>query len=219
MKTLRLHGVGDLRLHDEPEPLPDPHKLLLRVTAVGLCGSDMHWFTHSSIGDAQLSQPLILGHEFAAVIENGPQAGQRVAVDPAIPCDRCRLCLEGNQNLCESMHFAGHDRDDGALREKMLWSPACLHPLPDDISDAEGVMLEPLGVAIYALEHGHMQPGMTVGVFGCGPIGLLLIQLVRAAGASRIIAWRRLRSPQRPERTQVDHLSCPRRSESCAKKP
>ncbi len=82
MKVLRLHGVGDLRLHDEPEPVPGPGEVLLRVTAVGLCGSDLHWFSEAGIGDAQLQEPLVLGHEFAGVIESG----ERVAVDPAVPC-------------------------------------------------------------------------------------------------------------------------------------
>ena len=107
MKTLRLHATGDLRLHDEPDPAPAEGEALLRVTAVGVCGSDLHWFSHSGIGDARLEQPLVLGHEFAAVRVND---GQRVAVDPAIPCGDCELCLHGHPNLCPQVRFAGHGR-------------------------------------------------------------------------------------------------------------
>lgn len=192
MKVLRLHGVGDLRLHDEPEPLPGPGEELLRVTAVGLCGSDLHWLSSGSIGDARLKRPLVLGHEFAAVVASGERRGQRVAVDPAIACGACDFCLAGNPNLCANMRCAGHGTEDGALRETMAWPAQCLFPLPDTLSDADGVMLEPLGVAIHAVDLGHIKPGMTVGVFGCGPIGLLIVQVARAAGATAIIVTDRL---------------------------
>jgi L-iditol 2-dehydrogenase len=192
MKVLRLHGIGDLRLHDEPEPVPGPGEVLLRVTAVGLCGSDLHWFAEAGIGDAQLQEPLVLGHEFAGVIESGERRGERVAVDPAVPCGACEFCLEGNPNFCSALRFAGHGTEDGALRQYMAWPAHCLYPLPNSLTDADGVMLEPLGVAIHAVELGHLKPGMTVGVFGCGPIGLLVLQLARAAGATHVMATEKL---------------------------
>lgn len=188
MNVIRLHGAGDLRLHNEPKPEPGPDQVLLRVTAVGLCGSDLHWLSEAGIGDAQLEEPLVLGHEFAGVIESGERRGQRVAVDPAIVCGACEFCQEGNPNLCAVLSFAGHGTEDGALREYLTWPTRCLHALPDALSDAEGAMLEPLGVAIHAIDLGQVQPGMTVGVFGCGPIGLLLLQVARVAGATQRIA-------------------------------
>jgi len=132
MKVLRLHATGDLRLHDENEPLPDRDECLLRVKAVGLCGSDVHWYEEAGIGDAQLRQPLVLGHEFAGIIESGNQQGQHVAVDPADACRQCRYCEEGNPNLCDNMRFAGHGVVDGALREKLCWPQALVYPLPDE---------------------------------------------------------------------------------------
>jgi len=192
MKVLRLHATGDLRLHDENEPLPDRDECLLRVKAVGLCGSDVHWYEEAGIGDAQLRQPLVLGHEFAGIIESGNQQGQHVAVDPADACRQCRYCEEGNPNLCDNMRFAGHGVVDGALREKLCWPQALVYPLPDEFSAVDGAMLEPLGVALHALSLGHVLPGMSVGIFGCGPIGLMLVQLARAAGAAKIIATDRL---------------------------
>jgi len=179
MKTVRLHTPGDLRLHDEPLPAPDVDETLVHVTAVGICGSDLHWFGEASIGDARLAHPLVLGHEFAGVTESG----QHVAIDPALPCESCEYCRAGHPNLCPNIRFAGHGDVDGALREWVAWPTRRLFPLPDSLSDADGAMLEPLGVAIHAVDLGKLQPGMNIGVFGCGPIGLLVLQLVRAAGA------------------------------------
>jgi L-iditol 2-dehydrogenase len=186
VKVIRLHAPNDLRLHNEPEPEPGPGQALVRVQAVGICGSDLHWFGEAGIGDAKLSQPLVLGHEFAGVISAGPRQGERVAVDPAVPCHTCEYCLQGNPNLCEHVRFAGHGQEDGALREFIAWPQECLFPLPTALSEADGVMLEPLGVAIHAVDLAHLQTGMSVGVFGCGPIGLLIIQLAQLAGAARV---------------------------------
>jgi L-iditol 2-dehydrogenase len=161
---------------------------LIRVTAVGLCGSDLHWYAEGGIGDATITSPLVVGHEFAGVIEGGPAHGRRVAVDPAIPCETCTSCRSGYRNLCPYVRFAGHDRLDGGLQEMIAWPTELLHALPDGVSDSDGAMLEPLGVALHAFDLGHLHLGGTVAVVGCGPIGLLLIQLARLAGASTIIA-------------------------------
>jgi L-iditol 2-dehydrogenase len=187
VKVLRLHGARDLRLHDEPSPAAAAGEVLVRVTAVGLCGSDRHWFEEAGIGDAVLERPLVLGHEFVGVIEGGPRAGERVAVDPAIPCTRCVTCLAGQPHLCLEVRFAGHDVTDGALRTRLTWPAELAHPLPDSLSDTEATLLEPLGVALHALDLGHVRAGTTAGVFGCGPIGLLLIQALQAAGASSVV--------------------------------
>ena len=187
-KVLRLHGMGDLRLHDEPLPAPGPGDLLVRVTAVGICGSDLRWLAQAGIGNERLRRPLVLGHEFAGVIDSGERRGQRVAVDPAIPCGACELCQAGHPNLCTTVRFAGQGIEDGALREYLAWPSRCLHPLPDSLTDADGAMLEPLGVAIHAVDLGHLRAGMTVGVFGSGPVGLLILQLAGTMGMARLIA-------------------------------
>jgi L-iditol 2-dehydrogenase len=188
VKALRLHGTCDLRLHEEPLPEPGVEELLLRVTAVGLCGSDRHWFVEGGIGDAVLERPLVLGHEFVATVEKGPRSGERVALDPAIPCGRCTPCLSGRHHLCLELRFAGHGSTDGALRSFMAWPERLAHRLPDSLSEPEGTLLEPLGVALHALELAHCRAGTTAAVFGCGPIGLLLVQVLRAFGAPRIFA-------------------------------
>ena len=187
MRVGRLYGVGDLRVDEEPIVDAPPGHSLVRVTAVGICGSDLHWFAEGGIGDAALTRPLVLGHECAGVVEQGPLAGRRVAIDPAIPCGDCDTCARGRQNLCPRVRFAGHGITDGALRDVMAWPDELLHPLPDAISDAGGAMLEPLGVALHALDLGHVRAGATVAIVGCGPIGLLAIQLARAVGATTVV--------------------------------
>ncbi len=192
MKVLRLHGVGDLRLGDEPAPTAAPGEALVRVTAVGICGSDLHWYDESRIGEAALRRPLVLGHEAAGVIADGSRAGQRVALDPQIPCGACETCAAGRGHLCPQVRFLGHSDTDGALREMMAWPLANLVPLPDSVDNTVGAMLEPLGVAIHALRLARVRPGDSIGVLGCGPIGLLMIQLARASGVTSIVASDRL---------------------------
>jgi L-iditol 2-dehydrogenase len=188
MRVARLHGVGDLRLSDEPVPAPRPGESLVRVQAVGVCGSDLHWYEEAGIGDARLGAPVVAGHEFAGVVEEGPLAGRRVAVDPAIPCHRCEPCLAGDPNLCVEVLFAGHGSVDGALRQYMAWPSDRLHPLPESLDGVAGAMLEPLGVAIHAVDLGHVRVADRVAIVGCGPIGLLVLQVVRAAGATVAMA-------------------------------
>jgi L-iditol 2-dehydrogenase len=189
MRAARLHGVGDIRVGAEPVPEPGPGETLVQVSAVGLCGSDLHWFSEGAIGDAQLSRPLVLGHEAAGVIASGPRRGERVAIDPAIPDGTCRACRDGYRNLCPQVRFSGHGGTDGALREFMAWPTSLLHPLPDELSDSDGAILEPLGVAVHSVDLGHLPFAGTAAVIGCGPIGLLTIQLLRVSGAASVVAF------------------------------
>ena len=188
MRAARLHAIGDVRVSEEPEPAAGAGMSLVRVTAVGICGSDLHWWDEGAIGDAKLTHPLVLGHEGAGVIADGPRAGQRVAIDPAIPDETCRACRDGYRNLCYHIKFSGHGDTDGMMREVMAWPTRLLHPLPDSVTDADGALLEPLGVAVHSVDLGHLPFAGTASVIGCGPIGLLLIALLKAAGASSVLA-------------------------------
>ena len=188
MLTARLHGTGDIRLAQEPVPEAGRGMSLVRVTAVGICGSDLHWWDEAGIGDARLTRPLVLGHENAGVIADGPRGGQRVAIDPAIPDETCPQCRRGYRNLCPQVRFAGHGGTDGGLREFLAWPTALLYPLPDGLSDTDGALLEPLGVALHALDLGHLPLGGSAAVIGCGPIGLMLVQLLLASGAAPVFA-------------------------------
>jgi L-iditol 2-dehydrogenase len=188
MRVARLHAAGDLRVADEPAPPDRAGCSRVRVLAVGLCGSDLHWFTEAAIGDAVLSRPLVPGHELSGLVIDGPLAGARVGIDPAVPCGRCRVCLRGDGHLCPAVAFAGHGALDGGLAEELVWPNAQLYRLPDGpggvpFDAAAGALLEPLGVAVHALDLSHLRAGTPVAVVGCGPIGLFLIRLAAMAGA------------------------------------
>lgn len=174
--TLAAMLIGARHIEVGPIDLDDrtDDEVVLRVSAVGLCGSDAHWYEQAGIGDAQLTHPLVLGHEFCGVIESGPRSGQRVAVDPAVPCLTCEQCDASRHNLCSKLVFAGHGDTHGALRERLTWPERCLVPIPDVMSDEVGAMLEPLGVALHAIDLAKLGGGEGVGVVGCGPIGMLL---------------------------------------------
>ena len=189
MLAARLFTPGDLRLcEEEPPPREGPGWSRVRVTSVGICGSDLHWFLEGGIGEVALDAPVVPGHEFAGVVLDGPYAGRRVAVDPAIPCEDCEWCAAGHGNLCPRVRFAGHGDLDGALREELVWPDRLLHPLPDSVSDDAGALLEPLGVAIHAVDHGHVRSGDDVLVVGAGPIGVLAAAVALRAGAARVFA-------------------------------
>jgi L-iditol 2-dehydrogenase len=188
VRAARLYAAGDLRVGEEPMPAAGAGMSLVRVTAVGICGSDLHWWDEGAIGDATLAHPLVLGHEGAGVIAEGPRRGERVAIDPAIADGTCRACRDGYPNLCYRIRFAGHGETDGMMREFMTWPSELLHPLPDSLTDADGALLEPLGVAVHCVDLGHLPFGGTAAVVGCGPIGLLLIAALKAAGASSVLA-------------------------------
>jgi L-iditol 2-dehydrogenase len=198
MKALRFYGIKDLRLEEVTEPKPGDDEYLLKIVSVGICGSDVHYYNEGGTGSLQLDQPLILGHEFSARIATGLDQGQLVAVDPALPCGKCEFCLEGNPNFCVALDFAGAETKDGALQEMITWPKNAVYPLPESFTPQEAALLEPLGVAIHALRLGKVAPGMSVGVYGAGPVGLLTIQMARAAGATRIFATDRI-----PERLEI----------------
>jgi L-iditol 2-dehydrogenase len=189
---LRLTGVGRLDRVRVPVPAPAEDEVLIRVFAVGLCGSDAHWFEEGEIGDAVLGDGLILGHELSGVIESGPRRGERVAVDPSIPCLACPHCLAGRSNLCADLRFAGHGGTDGGLRVHLVWPERCLVPIPDHVSAEAGALLEPLGVALHAIDLGRPEKDEQVVVVGAGPIGLAVVSALRARGMGPIVVTDRL---------------------------
>jgi L-iditol 2-dehydrogenase len=191
-EVARLHGPGDIRVGREPVAAAGPGEVLVRIASVGLCGSDLHWYREASIGDVALRAPLALGHEFSGVVLEGPRTGERVVGDPADPCGTCDPCLDGRTNVCVSPRFAGFGTADGALRSVMPWPDRLLHQVPDALGDDEAALLEPLGVALHALDLAPPIAGGRAGVYGCGPLGLLLIQLIRLAGAAVVVATDRL---------------------------
>lgn len=198
MRAAVLYGPRELRIEDRERPTIGPGEMLLRVRAVGVCGSDVHTYAHGRIGPTVLRSPLVLGHEFGGdivqVADDVSSVGQgdRVAVDPAINCTRCELCLAGHPNLCDDLHFSGLWPDNGALVEYMAYPARLAYPVPESIDYGETVLLETLGIAIHATDLARLQGGHDVAVLGCGPVGLLVIQMARLSGATRIFATDRL---------------------------
>lgn len=186
-RTLEVTSVPDVRE-------PGPGEALVRVTAVGVCGTDLHYYRGETGGPDPLERGFVMGHEFAGVVEAvGPgvarvRAGDRVAVDPAVACGECELCVDGHPHVCPRVRFVGSPGVPGALRERLIHPAHLLHPLPPGVSDAAGALLEPLGVALHAVDLAAPRIAAIVAVLGCGPIGLLLVQLARLAGAQAVLA-------------------------------
>ena len=201
MQVARLHGPKDIRIQAEAAPPPPaPGEVTLAIKTVGLCGSDLHMYETGRIGYTVASAPFVLGHEFMGeVIALGADAlngahqplriGQRVAVEPAVPCWRCELCERGHPNLCPNHYFYGLFPEDGALRERMNVSARNCFPMPDALSDEVGPLLETLGVAIHAIDLSKIRIASTVAVLGAGPVGLLITRLAALAGAARIFSF------------------------------
>ena len=198
MLAARLYGPGDLRVDQVPHPgQPQAGQVLLRVTAVGICGSDLHTYQNGRIGDTVFKQPMTLGHEFGGIVEAvGADVkdgnftpllpGTRVAVDPAQPCGCCEMCKHGHPNLCNRLHFCGLFPDKGSLSHYMLIPANTCYPVPDHIDDAGAALLEPLGVGIHAIDLAKIRVANSVAIIGAGAIGLYILQLARLSGANPI---------------------------------
>lgn len=192
-RAVYIHGVKDARV--APFNLKEGRtgEVLLDVAAVGLCGSDLHYYKDGGIGAATIREPFVPGHEFAGwltedVEELGLKRGALVAVDPNKACGICEWCHEGHANLCPNVEFIGAPPFNGAMTSR-IWVPASqLVPLPEDFDPLKAVMLEPLGVAIHAVDLAKPRLLERVAVLGCGPIGLLIMEVLKAAGAGEIIA-------------------------------
>lgn len=198
MLATRLHGPRDLRVERVPHPGPPGRgQVLLRVKATGICGSDLHSYQDARIGDTPIKGPLILGHEFSGVVEAvGPgsldgdfqllKPGARVAVDPAQPCGQCELCEHGHPNLCCHLAFCGNFPYGGSLCEWMHMPARSCFPVSRAIDDEAAALLEPLGVAIHAVDFAKLRVGYSLAILGAGPIGLLILQVAKLAGADPI---------------------------------
>jgi len=187
VRAALLHGAHDVRLAELPDPEPAEHETLVAVEALGICGSDLHWYDEGRIGSAVLTGPVVPGHEIGGRALTGPFAGRVVALDPADSCERCGLCLAGKHNLCRSIRFAGDGTAPGGLAERLAWPTRLVTPMPEGSTPVDAALLEPLGVATYAVQLVGVPVGETVAVVGLGPIGQLVCRLARAAGAARVV--------------------------------
>ena len=188
-----LHGPGDVRLETRPLPSLGERDVLVEVRSVGVCGSDVHYYEHGRIGAFVVESPLVLGHEVSGiVVDRGSRVakhpiGERVALEPGVPCGRCAECRHGLYNLCSDVRFFATPPVDGAFARYVAIHEDYAFALPDDLSDDAGALLEPLSVGIWACRKGGVGLGDRALVTGAGPIGNLAMQVARAAGATTLV--------------------------------
>ncbi len=192
MRVAELMGVHDFRLTERADPEPGPGEIRVRVGAVGLCGSDLHYYSEGSIGDTLCVYPMVLGHEPAGIVDKvGPgvtgwSRGDRAALEPALYCYHCEFCHTGRHNVCANIRFLSTPEEPGFFRDFVLLPATNLLPLPEHLSLEEGTVVEPLAVVLHSMQFAAVRPGETVAVFGAGPIGLLTIAALKLSGAHRI---------------------------------
>ncbi|HYM12765.1 MAG TPA: alcohol dehydrogenase catalytic domain-containing protein [Bryobacterales bacterium] len=199
MQSVQLVARERVELRAMPDPPdPGPGEVTVRVRAVGLCGSDMHFYKEGGCAGYPALYPSVLGHEPAGeVIAVGPgvedlRAGARVAIEPAITCGACEFCRAGRHNLCEQVVFMGGLQVPGLLRELATIPARNATAIPDSIGYAAATVIEPLAVILHAFELTRIEAGETVAVMGAGPIGLLAAAVARIAGAGRVIVADRI---------------------------
>lgn len=188
MRAVVYRGPGQLVVERRPGLRPAPDQVLLEIAACGVCGTDVHILD----GDYPATPDIALGHEYAGVVvEAGEKVralrpGDRVAVDPNIACRACAACRRGDGHLCAHLEALGVTRD-GGFAERCVVPAAQAYRLPDDVTFEAAVMAEPLSCCLHGLDLAGIRSGESVIVLGAGPIGLLMTQLVRAAGAARVL--------------------------------
>jgi len=191
--TAVLHAKGDLRLENRPIPTPGQNEVLLEMKNVGICGSDVHYLTHGSIGPFVVKAPMVIGHEASGVVVKVGQGvtslkpGDRVAVEPGVPCRFCEQCKSGRYNLCPDIKFCATPPVDGNLCRYYVHAADFCYKLPDNVSFEEAALLEPLSVAVHANKRAGVTGGDYVLICGAGPIGLVNIVVAKALGAGDIV--------------------------------
>ena len=192
MRAAKQIRKGLIELHDVENPsVKKANEVLLRVEAVGLCGTDRHYFVTGKVGGDPIQAPFIPGHEAAGVVvETGAAVrrvnpGDPVVVDPAISCGSCDQCLMGRRHTCRNLRFLGYPGQmDGALCEFILMPEDNCFPVPD-LTAVQRVLVEPLSIAIHAIQLAHTHDTHTIGILGCGTIGLSALLAAQAMGIEK----------------------------------
>ena len=199
MRSAPLVAQRRLELIEDKMPEgPGPGELLVRIRAVGLCGSDMHWWKDGRIHAFSARFPQVLGHEPAGeIIEvgtgvHGFKPGDRVAMEPSLTCSHCEFCIQGRHNLCVHSRFMGGPEAQGFLRDYCVIPAHNADPIPDGLDWRQATLMEPVAVWVHIYELAPVKMQQTVAVLGCGSIGLLGIAMARAAGAASILACDRV---------------------------
>jgi len=194
MKAVMLTGLRQMELRDiDPPGIRRDDEVLLKLALVGVCGSDVHYYTTGRIGSQVVEYPFIVGHECSAtVVQTGPavdrvRVSDRVAVDPAMVCHHCDQCRQGRENTCRNLRFLGcPGQADGCLCEYIVMPQDCLYPLNDNMTMEQAVLSEPLAIGVYALRQVRLSPNSSVAILGSGPIGLSVLAAARAQSVHKI---------------------------------
>ena len=194
MKTVQLTGLRQMERRSVPDPvIRRPDEVLLRLRAVGVCGSDVHYYTTGRIGSQVVSYPFAVGHEAAGVVEAvGPavrrvKPGDRVAIDPPVSCHTCDQCRAGREHTCRNLKYLGCPGQlEGCLGELLVMPEECCFPIPDTMTFADAALIEPLSIGVYAVQQSIPMPGAKVGILGMGPIGFSVMLPALAAGAAAV---------------------------------
>ena len=192
MKAAVLVGPGKVELGDRPKPgINAETDVRVRIATVGICGSDLHYFSEKVVGDTVMKYPVVLGHECAGVVEDAGRGvtrvrpGDRVAVEPAISCGACDQCRGGRPNTCRTIEFLGHPKErPGALAEFIVMPEENCLPMPPGMSFAQATLAEPLSIAVHAVNLAGGVEGKTVAVLGSGAIGLCVALVLGNRGSA-----------------------------------
>ncbi|MFW6061829.1 MAG: zinc-dependent alcohol dehydrogenase, partial [Planctomycetota bacterium] len=195
MKAAYLTDIRTVEIRDAGEPkLENPGDVLLSIEAVGVCGSDMHYYRTGRIGDQVVTFPWLVGHECSARVEKVGEGvdrvkpGDRVAVDPLVWCQECDQCLSGRVHTCRNQVFLGCPGQlEGCLAERLVMPQESLFRVPEDMDAERAALVEPFSIGLYAQKLAAEDlAGRRIGILGCGPIGLCVLAACRAAGAEKV---------------------------------
>ncbi len=192
MKAAYLERAGEISIRDIERPGPGPDEVLVKVESIGVCASDVHYYEHGRIGPFVVEEPLILGHESAGeVVEAGAEVtdlvvGDRVSMEPGVPCGRCGYCRAGRYNLCPEVVFMATPPVHGAFCEYIVHPANYCYPIPDNMTYDEVAMMEPLSVGLFATERSGARAGDRVAVLGAGLIGLAMLLALNAQGITNV---------------------------------
>lgn len=191
--TAVLHGIEDLRLEQRPVPDIKDDQVLLEIDSVGICGSDVHYWVHGRIGPFICDGPMVIGHEASGVVckvgkdVKNLVVGDRVAIEPGVPCRHCDYCKGGQYNLCLDMAFCATPPFDGNLTRYYAHAADFCYKVPDHVTMEEAAMLEPLSVGVHACRRANVGLGSEVLILGAGPIGLVTLIAAKAFGATKVM--------------------------------
>jgi L-iditol 2-dehydrogenase len=200
MKAMQLTGIRQMKMFEVPDPeMINPTDVLIKMTAVGVCGSDVHYYTTGRIGDQVVKYPFTVGHEGAGIVEKvgsgvtRVKPGDRIAIDPAMPCWQCDQCKAGRSHTCRKLKFLGcPGQAEGCLSEYIVMPETSCFPIADNLSPDHAALSEPLTIGVYAIKLASMHPGMDIGILGCGPIGLSVMTAASVHSPGKIFVTDKL---------------------------